>query len=252
MPWTPPAEYCNPDGAFVITKDGKRKKTFHQRRPDPERQGKWIWNVDGVPIVPYRLPELPEAIGNGYFVVIAEGEGKVELLRSWGIPATCNAGGAGKWKPEHSAFLRGADVVILPDADEAGRKHRDVVGASLQGIAASIRVLELPGLGPKGDIKDWAIAGGTREQLDALVEQAPDWQPPPEAPPDTNRDADKDKAAVEQDLIDELARLNAVDYDRRRDGAAEQMGIRHGTLDDAVAARRRGQPAYDDVSSQRR
>src|ERR1700722_3230844 len=78
MPWTPPAEYCNPDGAFVITKDGKRKKTFHQRRPDPERQGKWIWNVDGVPIVPYRLPELPEAIGNGYFVVIAEGEGKVE------------------------------------------------------------------------------------------------------------------------------------------------------------------------------
>jgi hypothetical protein len=120
------AEYRNPDGTFVATKDGKRKKTFHQRRPDPERQGKWIWNVDGVPIVPYRLPELLEAVGNGYFVVIAEGEGKVDLLRSWGIPATCNAGGAGKWKPEHSAFLRGADVVILPDNDEAGRKHREV------------------------------------------------------------------------------------------------------------------------------
>ena len=180
------AEYRNPDGTFVATKDGKRKKTFHQRRPDPERPGKWIWNVDGVPIVPYRLPELLEAVGNGYFVVIAEGEGKVDLLRSWGIPATCNAGGAGKWKPEHSAFLRGADVVILPDNDEAGRKHRDVVGASLQGIAASIRVLELPGLATKGDVRDWLAAGGTREQLDALVEQAPDWQPPPpeaEAPP---------------------------------------------------------------------
>ena len=79
-----------------------------------------------MPIVPYRLPELLEAVGNGYFVVIAEGEGKVDLLRSWGIPATCNAGGAGKWKPEHSAFLRGADVIILPDNDEAGRKHREV------------------------------------------------------------------------------------------------------------------------------
>ena len=234
------AEYQNPDGTFVATKDGKRKKTFHQRRPDPERQGKWIWNVDGVPIVPYRLPELLEAIGNGYFVVIAEGEGKVDLLRSWGIPATCCAGGAGKWKPEHSAFLRGADVVILPDNDEAGRKHRDVVGASLQGIAAWIRVLELPGLATKGDVRDWLAAGGTREQLDALVEQAPDWQPPPaEAPTDTNKDAPKDKTVDEQDLIDELARLNTVDYDRLRDAAADQLGVRHGTLDDAVAARRR-------------
>ena len=231
------AEYQNPDGTFVTTKDGKRKKTFHQRRPDPERQGKWIWNVDGVPIVPYRLPELLEAVGNGCFVVIAEGEGKVDLLRSWGIPATCNAGGAGKWKPEHSAFLRGADVVILPDNDEAGRKHRDVVGASLQGIAASIRVLELPGLATKGDVRDWLAAGGTREQLDALVEQAPDWQPPLEEAP-----ADKGKARAatdEQALLDELARLNAVDYDRRRDEAAGQMRVRRGTLDNEVNARRR-------------
>ena len=231
------AEYRNTDGTFVATKDGKRKKTFHQRRPDPERPGKWIWNVDGVPVVPYRLPELLEAVGNGYFVVIAEGEGKVDLLRSWGIPATCNAGGAGKWKPEHSAFLRGADVVILPDNDEAGRKHRDVVGASLQGIAAWIRVLELPGLATKGDVRDWLAAGGTREQLDALVEQAPDWQPPPEEAP---ADKGKAKAATdEQALLDELARLNAVDYDRRREEAADQMDIRRGTLDDAVAARRR-------------
>ena len=73
------AEYRNTDGTFVATKDGKRKKTFHQRRPDPERPGKWIWNVDGVPVVPYRLPELLEAVGNGCFVAIAEGEGKVDL-----------------------------------------------------------------------------------------------------------------------------------------------------------------------------
>ena len=33
------AEYRNPDGTFVATKDGKRKKTFHQRRPDPDLSG---------------------------------------------------------------------------------------------------------------------------------------------------------------------------------------------------------------------
>lgn len=119
-----------------------------------------------------------EAVGNGHFVVIVEGEAKVDLLRSWNVPATCNAGGAGKWKPEHSAFLQGADVVILPDNDQPGRKHRDVVGASLQGIAASIRVLDLPNLPPKADVKDWATAGGTVEQFHDLIERkAKPWAP---------------------------------------------------------------------------
>jgi hypothetical protein len=144
----------------------------------------------------------------------------------WSLPLTAGSGG-----PTSISCT-------APHLLASVRSWHTVVGASLQGIAASIRVLELPGLATKGDVRDWLAAGGTREQLDALVEQAPDWQPPPEAPPDTNRHADKDKAAGEQDLIDELARLNPVDYDRRRDGAADQMGVRRNTLDDEVEARR--------------
>src|SRR6516164_5421283 len=111
-------KYRNPDGSFVL-KNGKHKKSFRQKRPDPDRDGKWIDNVDGVRVVPYRLPELIEAIGNEHFIGIVEGEAKADLLWSWNIPATCNAMGAGNWKPEHSEFLRGADVVILPDNDDA-------------------------------------------------------------------------------------------------------------------------------------
>ena len=70
---------------------------------------------------------------------------------------------------EHATFLRDAEVVILPDNDDVGRAHMNIVAASLQGIAASIRVLDLPGLPPKGDIVDWAAAGGTREALDELL-----------------------------------------------------------------------------------
>src|SRR5215831_12700108 len=53
-------EYQNPDGTFVL-KDGKRKKKFIQKRPDPDRPGKWIKKITDdngnpvVPIVPYRL-----------------------------------------------------------------------------------------------------------------------------------------------------------------------------------------------------
>jgi hypothetical protein len=164
------------NGSFLV-KGGKPKKSFRQRRPDPDHPGEWIWNVDGVAKIPYRLPELIEAVASEYLIFIAEGEGKVDALREIGIAATTNPGGAGKWQPEFNQYLRGTDVVLLPDNDESGWKHINDIGASLAGIAGRVRVLVLPDLPAKGDIRNWLDAGGTREQLDALVEQAPDWQP---------------------------------------------------------------------------
>jgi putative DNA primase/helicase len=184
-------EYRNRDGSYVL-KDGKHKKTFRQKRPDPDRPGQWIYNVDGVRIVPYRLPELIEAIASEHPVLVVEGEAKVDFLRSWNIPATCNAAGAGKWKPAHSEFLLGADVVILPDSDEPGRNHADAVAESLQGIAKSIRVLELPGLGPKQDIVDWASQGGTVERLhDLIAREAKPWMPRRESNEQTNNNQER-------------------------------------------------------------
>ena len=66
-------EYQNADGSFVM-KDGKHKKTFRQKRPDPDRPGEWIWNIDGVPPLIYHLPEVTEAIAAGHLIAIVEGE----------------------------------------------------------------------------------------------------------------------------------------------------------------------------------
>ena len=201
-------EYQNSDGSFVL-KDGKHKKSFRQKRPDPDRRGKWINNIDGVRVVPYKLPELIKAIANDHSIAIVEGEAKVDLLWSWNVPATCNAGGAGKWKPEHSAFLRGADVVIIPDNDDPGRNHAELVGASLQGIAKSVRVLELPELPPKGDIIDWAKAGGTVEQLYDLSERiAKQWAP--RYAPGKTEGGNKNKGNTEEE-VDTLESVRASD-----------------------------------------
>jgi Protein of unknown function (DUF3631)/CHC2 zinc finger len=228
-------EFQNADGTFVL-KDGKRKKTFRQRRPDPDHPGAWIANIEGITRVPYRLPEVIEAVAADHPVFVTEGEGKVDALRAIGLVATTNPMGAGKWLVEMSERLRGADVILLPDADELGWKHMNDVGASLVGVAARIRVVMLPDLPAKGDVKNWLEAGGTREQLDALVETAQDWKPSSEGAP---CDEAKAKAeAGEQAIIDELSRLDPVAYDRRRNEAADQMGIRRGTLDGQVNARR--------------
>jgi CHC2 zinc finger/D5 N terminal like len=183
-------EFQKPDGNFVL-KDGKHDKVFRQRRPDPEHPGKWIHNVTGVRVVPYRLPELLEAVAAGHPILVVEGEAKANLLWSWGVAATRCAGGAEKWKPEHSEFLRDADVVLLPDNDVPGFKHAAKVGAMLSGIAKRVRLLVLPDLPPKGDIKDWADANGTREQLDALIEQAQDYYRPLVLKANTADDGDK-------------------------------------------------------------
>ena len=71
---------------------------------------------------------------------------------------------------EHSEFLRGRHVFVLPDNDEAGRKHAQQVAQSLHGIAESVRIVELPGLPDKGDVSDWIAAGGTKDELKRLAE----------------------------------------------------------------------------------
>jgi putative DNA primase/helicase len=176
-------EFRKADGSFVVGADGKRKKTFKQRRPDPDHFGQWIWKVGGIRPVPYRLEELCADLAEGRTVLLVEGERKVNLLRDdWNVPATCCAGGSGKWREEHSAYLRGADVVLVPDNDDAGYHHADAVGAALQGIASRVRVLQLPHLAHKGDIVDWKAAGHSREELDSLIAKAPDWKPQERAP----------------------------------------------------------------------
>ena len=122
------------------------------------------------PRVPYRLPKLL----NAETVYLPEGEKDVHTLEGWGLVASCNPGGSGSshlyagW----ADYFRGRHVVILPDNDEPGRKHAAAVAAALLSVAASVRIVELPGLPAKGDVTDWRDAGGTFEQFRELTEAA--------------------------------------------------------------------------------
>jgi hypothetical protein len=41
----------------------------------------------------------------------------------------------------------------------------------------SVRIVNLPGLKEKGDIVDWLVSGGTREQLEKIIAETPEWKP---------------------------------------------------------------------------
>jgi hypothetical protein len=115
-------------------------KAFRQRRPDS--CSGWVWNMSGVVRLPFRLPELAAGVAAGETIYVTEGEKDALAVVKAGGVATCNAGGAGKWRPEYSAHLVGADVVVIADRDEPGRQHAAQVAASLAGIAASVVIVE--------------------------------------------------------------------------------------------------------------
>ena len=154
---------------FEYQENGQRKKTFRQRRPAGD--GQWIWSVKGVRQVPYRIAEVMEAVAHNLVVFICEGEKDADNLASAGIPATCNAMGAGKWPEELVPFFEGADVVIIRDNDEAGQKHGELVASALLEAAASIRILDIPGLPPKGDVSDWLEQGNEPSALYDMVDK---------------------------------------------------------------------------------
>lgn len=167
--------YQDEQGALLFQVLRYEPKDFKQRRPNSPGPG-WVWSTKGVRRVPYRLPELLEAIAEQKTVFIVEGEKDVDNLARLGVVATCNAGGASKWHPEHAAHFKDADIIIVPDNDDPGRQHAESVAASLTGIAARVRILTVPDLPPKGDVSNWIETGGAAEEWWALAEEATEWR----------------------------------------------------------------------------
>ena len=130
-------DYRDEDGKLLFQAVRYNPKGFSQRRPDGG--GDWIWKLDGVRRVPYRLPELIAADRNDP-VFLPEGEKDVERLRDGGLVATCNSGGAGtgknnfNWRAEYNESLRGARSSSSPTmttrAANTRKRKRDRFTAS--------------------------------------------------------------------------------------------------------------------------
>ena len=164
-------------------------KSFRQRRPDGN--GGWFWKLEGVRRVIYRWPEILRYADATIFV--CEGEKDADRVASLGHCATTVAGG--KWTEDCVKALANRDVMILEDADEAGRKKALVAATALHGMAATIRIVRLPDLTghPNNkDVSDWLDADPRRaEKLIDICFSVPLWTPDnsePNAGPETKND----------------------------------------------------------------
>lgn len=141
-----------------------KPKTFRQRH---RVNGDWVWSMDGVERVLYRLPEVLASSR----VWVVEGEKDADNLTTLGYCATCNVGGAGKWLDGYTESLAGKEVVICGDNDKPGQEHVQKVFESVAGRAKSVRIIKMPM--PHKDVSDFL--GASKDQdaakkfLDELV-----------------------------------------------------------------------------------
>ncbi|MEG1891352.1 MAG: hypothetical protein RR301_08040 [Clostridia bacterium] len=207
-------DYTDADGKLLFqvcrfeksNADGKREKTFRQRRylpADPAAKNGYVWSVPEEirNSTIYHLPAVLDAINGGLTVYVVEGEKDADTMTRLGYTATTNAGGAGKWADGHTALLKGADVVVLYDYDVeknnfAGQKHAWELAKAVNEIANRVRMPDIkeacPDIPAKGDITDlFQILGDEqgKEAFDALVDTCgmynpdglPPWMTPQEA-----------------------------------------------------------------------
>jgi hypothetical protein len=168
-------DYLDADGKLLFQvcriepgKNGK-PKDFVQRRPDGNG---WTWNLKGVEPVLYRLPQLKKADE----VLIVEGEKDADNLVRLGFCATTCPMGAGKWRDRYTAALKGKNIVLIPDNDEAGQNHEKKVVPALNGNVNSLKILRLTGLPEGGDVSDFLSTfqdpDDAGEQLAILIDRA--------------------------------------------------------------------------------
>lgn len=140
---------------FAYGLNGKNKKTFNA--------------VYG------SISSIKRAIERKEPVFIPEGEKDVNTLVKKGY-AAFSCGGANDWNKNVSELCKDADVIVLADNDDPGKKLASTVVRDLKGTAKSIKIIiPMPEV-PKADITDYFEAGHTVEEFENLIRNVDDTE----------------------------------------------------------------------------
>uniref|UniRef100_UPI003F495F8A DUF927 domain-containing protein n=1 Tax=Actinoplanes sp. CA-151224 TaxID=3239904 RepID=UPI003F495F8A len=157
-------------------------KTFRWRQPVPDRDGFFLFTKPAdVPL--YRQDGIAAAVAAGAPVYVVEGEKDADAAAAAGATSVSKANGACKrpeeWRPEWTATLAGARVVVVADRDEPGYRHAAIVAAALTGTAAGVDIVRTPLEQDKADLSDHLAAGLPLAALEAVPAELLPAVPPP-------------------------------------------------------------------------
>jgi hypothetical protein len=136
----------------------------------------WVAGKPEGPKIPYCLPELQAAPLTAK-IHITEGEKDADALAKMNFVATTNSEGASNWTDDLNEYFRDRHVYIHEDNDKQGRNRVQRIARALHPIAASVRIIRLPGLKHHGDVSDWLENDLSGARLVRECESTPLWDP---------------------------------------------------------------------------
>ena len=167
-------DYTDEDGKLLYQNVRFEGKDFCARRFD--KDGKEIWNLDGVRRVPYRLAKLTNLPAH-YDFVMAEGEKDADTLTANGLIATNHK----NWRTEFNYLLKGRKVIVFQDHDKAGVEFAEKAAQMIFRESKAVKIVDcfagesLPDKHGK-DVTDY-LKTRTFEELLDLIRHAPNWKP---------------------------------------------------------------------------
>lgn len=162
-------DYCDRDGKYLYTKVRFVGKRIRYGRINADKTF-FHYGLGNNRHVLYNLPAVIRAIESGFPIYIVEGEKDVLTMKAMGLTAT-TAGGSGDWEKEFAPVFLGANVVILPDNDEAGRDLLEEIKRDIRLYAHSVKVVPTS-MADGGDVTDYINEGHSKEDLLKLVTEA--------------------------------------------------------------------------------
>ena len=156
--------YQHPDGSYAWTKTRYATKSGKKRfRCEVWDETAKQWSTgrpEGMPLL-FNLAVVANVLTTYPItpLLIVEGERDATTAGELGLLATTTADGAGKWRIEDTQKLIELGVqkvIVCPDNDGPGIEHGIHIAKTFQSANMEVRWLELPELGPKEDLSDWA------------------------------------------------------------------------------------------------
>jgi hypothetical protein len=165
---------------------------------------------EGFRLLPYIAEASdPFATGGCGPLFWCEGERDVDTVASHELDAFTF--GAARCVPDGAEqYIKGRDVIIPADNDEAGQADAELKAERCRGIAASVKIVNFPDLPEHGDISDYSETHSVAELQD-LIARTPEWMPNVECPPGISCDGSAPASPPEM-LIDGIAPKHGLEF----------------------------------------
>ena len=116
------------------------------------------------------LQAINKAIAENKPIFIPEGEKDVDTLTKRGYTAF-TYGGVNDWQSDFATLVQGAEVFVLADNDEPGKRVAETIQNDIRAVAKGSKIIVPMPDTPKADVTDYFSTGHSKQEFEQMLKQ---------------------------------------------------------------------------------